>query len=174
MNKTLIKYFIGILVFFMSINNSKAANNTPQMIGEYKDWVAYYVNTPEGTICYIASTPKREEGKYTARGDIYAVVTHRPRERSYDVVNFVAGYKYKQGAKVTVKIGNNTIEELFTEGDKAWAVNEDADKTLVNAMKKGQRMIVYGTSSRGTVTKDTYSLAGFVSAYKAINSKCKR
>lgn len=174
MKKTTIKYIIGIFAFFMSLNNSMASNNAPQMIGEYKDWVAYYVNTPEGTICYIASTPKKEEGKYTTRGDIYAVVTHRPQERSYDVVNFVAGYSYKPGAKVTVKIGNNTIEELFTEGDKAWTVNEAADKTLVNAMKKGQRMIVYGTSSRGTVTKDTYSLAGFISAYKAINSKCKR
>ena len=45
---------------------------------------------------------------------------------------------------------------------------------LVDAMKKGQRMIVRGVSSKGTETKDTYSLSGFMSAYKAINAKCGR
>ena len=34
-------------------------------------------------------------------------------------------------------------------------------------------MIVKGISSRGTNTKDKYSLKGFVAAYKAINKKCK-
>lgn len=149
-----------------------AAAQKPQLIGEYKDWVAYYYDSPQGKICYMASAPKKDEGKYTARGDIYVVVTHRPYEKSFDVVNFVAGYTYKPGAKVVVKIGNTTIDDLFTEGDKAWTVNAAADKELVNAMKKGQRMIVRGTSSRGTETKDTYSLNGFTGAYKAISLKC--
>ena len=46
------------------------------------------------------------------------------------------------------------------------------DKKLVNAMKRGERMIVDGVSSRGTATKDTYSLKGFMRAYKAISAKC--
>ena len=47
------------------------------------------------------------------------------------------------------------------------------DKDIVAAMKRGSRMIVDGVSSRGTKTKDTYSLTGFTSAYKAISNKCK-
>ena len=39
-------------------------------------------------------------------------------------------------------------------------------------MFRGERMIVEGTSNRGTQTKDTYSLIGFARAYKAINAKC--
>ena len=164
---------LGALLF--NVNPAAAAGKSgPQLIGEYKDWAAYYYNDPQGMICYIASTPKKDEGKYSSRGDIYAVVSHGQNEKSFDVVNFVAGYTYKPGAKVVVKIGNTTIDDLFTEGDKAWTVNETAFKRLVDAMKKGQRMIVHGTSSKGTATKDTYSLNGFLSAYKAINSKCKR
>lgn len=147
---------------------------TQQMIGEYDDWVAYYHKDAGGIVCYMASAPKRDEGKYTKRGDIYAVVTHRPGEKSFDVVNFVAGYTFKPGSKVTVKIGKTTINRLFTNEDKAWAVSDKVDKELVNAMKKGERMIVHGVSSKGTNTKDTYSLAGFTSAYKAISSKCKK
>ena len=144
------------------------------MIGEYDDWVAYYHKDVGGIVCYMASAPKRDEGKYTKRGDIYAVVTHRPGEKSFDVVNFVAGYTFKPGSKVTVKIGKTTISRLFTSEDKAWAVSDKVDKELVNAMKKGERMIVHGVSSKGTNTKDTYSLAGFTGAYKAISSKCKK
>ena len=108
---------------------------TQQMIGEYDDWVAYYHKDAGGIVCYMASAPKRDEGKYTKRGDIYAVVTHRPGEKSFDVVNFVAGYTFKPGSKVTVKIGKTTISRLFTSEDKAWAVSDKVDKELVNAMK---------------------------------------
>ena len=164
----------AFLTFTIAGQAFAAAPKGPQLIGEYRDWVAYFYDDSQGRVCYMASTPKKDEGKYTKRGDIYVVVTHRPAEQSYDVVNFVAGYDYKPGAKVQVKIGTNTINDIFTEGDKAWGVNERTDKELVEAMKKGQRMIVHGVSSRGTETKDTYSLNGFMSAYRAINAKCGR
>ena len=50
----------------------------------------------------------------------------------------------------------------------------DEDKKIVAAMKRGDRMIVDGQSSRGTATKDTYSLKGFTTAYNAISAKCKK
>ena len=164
---------LSILFLGLGANLASAAGG-PKLLGEYKDWVAYYYDDPRGMVCYIASTPKKDEGKYTRRGDIYVVVTHRPAERSYDVVNFVAGYNYKNGSPVEVKIGTTTINDIFTEGDKAWTLNGTIDKELVDAMKRGQRMIVKGVSDKGTATKDTYSLNGFMSAYRAINAKCKR
>lgn len=146
----------------------------PQLIGEYDDWAAYFYKDAKGTVCYMASTPKKDEGRYTKRGDIYVVVTHRPAEKSYDVVNFVAGYTFKRGSTVGIKIGQTSINRMFTSGDKAWAVSDSVDKELVAAMKRGERMIVHGVSDKGTATKDTYSLKGFASAYKAISSKCKK
>ena len=44
---------------------------------------------------------------------------------------------------------------------------------LVRAMKSGNRMVVYGTSSRGTKTTDTYSLSGFTAMKKRIDKACK-
>lgn len=166
--------FLALVSFFcfLAISNSFAA--APQMIGEYSDWVAYYYRDANGLVCYMASTPKKDEGKYTKRGDIYVVITHRPNEKSFDVVNINAGYTFKPEAQVSVKIGNKTIDKLFASGDKAWAINDTVDKELVNEMKRGNRMIVHATSSKGTTTKDTYSLSGFGSAYKAISDKCKR
>ena len=162
--------FISLLAIVFCSNNVLAAEQ--RLLGEYSDWVAYYYRDSAGPVCYMASTPKKDEGKYSKRGDIYVVVTHRPNEKSYDVVNVNAGYPYKRNSKTQLKIGAKTFN-LFTSGDKAWAMTSQDDKEIVNSMKRGSRMIVNGTSSKGTKTKDTYSLSGFTSAYKAISNKCK-
>ncbi|MBE6448778.1 MAG: hypothetical protein E7018_05740 [Alphaproteobacteria bacterium] len=163
-------FFIALAIF---VKGSDAKAAAPQVLGEYGDWVAYYYRDSAGAVCYMASTPKKDEGKYTKRGDIYAVVTHRPNEKSFDVINFNAGYTFKSGAPFKVKIGASTFDKLFTSGDKAWSVSEKTDKDIVAAMKRGSRMVVHGVSSKGTHTKDTYSLSGFSSAYRAISNKCK-
>lgn len=82
-------------------------------------------------------------------GDIYVIVTHRPAEKSFDVVNFVAGYTYKNGSQVVVKIGKDTFTRLFTDGDKAWAIDDKADKELVAAMKRGQRWLWTAFPAKG-------------------------
>ncbi len=166
--------FLSVLALFGYVNNTLAT--APQVLGEYDDWIAYYYRDGAGPVCYMASAPKKDEGKYDRRGDIYMVVTHRPNEKSFDVVNISAGYTYKKGAPVEIKIGAKTFGEnhLFTDGDKAWTTSPKADGEMVTAMKRGSRMIVNGVSSRGTKTKDTYSLKGFSAAYKAISNKCKR
>ena len=164
----MIKYiFLALVSFIYSANAMEA----PRHIGDYGDWAAYTYKENGKNVCYMASTPKKDEGKYTKRGDIYAVVTHRPAEKSFDVVNLVAGYTYKTESKAVVKIGKQAFN-LYTDADKAWTLTPQDDAKLVAAMKRGERMIVDGVSSRGTKTKDTYSLKGFMRAYKAISAKC--
>lgn len=168
------KKLTGIILCGAVILASRAFAAAPQVIGEYGDWTAYYYKEGKNSVCYMVSTPKKDEGKYSKRGNIYAVVTHRPAEKSFDVVNFDAGYVFKSGAPFTVKIGHNTVSSFFTEQGKAWTLNEETDKKMVSLMKNGERMIVDGVSAKGTPTKDTYSLKGFTGAYKAISAKCKR
>ncbi len=168
------KKFYATFGFLGFLFSATAQASAPQVLGEYGDWIAYYYQDKGGVVCYMASTPKKDEGKYTKRGDIYTVITHRPAEKSYDVVNINAGYTYKPNSKVVVKIGNKSYNRLFIDGDKAWAIDESADKELVSAMKRGSRMIITGTSNKGTDTKDTYSLSGFSQAYLAISKKCKK
>jgi predicted porin len=150
-----------------------AAAQNVEVIGKYDNWVAYSFKEKSGIACYVASTPRKSEGKYTRRGDVFAIVTHRPAEKSFDVVSFNAGYDYKPKSRVSVKIKGMEYK-LFTHTDTAWTSNQTMDKDLVNSMIKGKRMIVEGVSKRGTKTKDSYSLVGFTNAYKAINRVCKR
>ena len=168
------KKYTGITLLtglLFSFNVEAAA---PQVLGEYGDWTAYHYRDGRGSVCYMVSKPVKDEGKYSKRGEIYAVVTHRPADKTFDVVNFDAGYTFKNGAAFSVKIGHNTVTSFFTEGEKAWTLDDKADKQMVSLMKAGERMIVEGVSSKGTKTKDTYSLKGFTGAYKAISAKCKK
>ncbi|MFO1120388.1 MAG: invasion associated locus B family protein [Rhodospirillales bacterium] len=48
------------------------------------------------------------------------------------------------------------------------------DRAIVAAMKAGKAMIVRGTSARGTLTTDTYSLSGFSAALAAIDKACAK
>ncbi|MGZ0244927.1 MAG: invasion associated locus B family protein, partial [Alphaproteobacteria bacterium] len=72
---------------------------------------------------------------------------------------------------VQVAIGAKKFD-LFTNGDTAWARSTKDDRNLATAMRGGARMVVTGQSSRGTKTKDTYSLSGISAAHKAIGKAC--
>jgi hypothetical protein len=142
-----------------------------ERLGEYDDWRAYAYNEDGEKACYIASQPTKDEGDYTKRGKIYAMVTHRPAEKVRDEVSLAAGYTYKDQSSVEVKI-DGTPFKLFPHQDTAWTPDTASDQKLVNAMKAGSTMVVQGTSARGTLTRDTYSLRGFTRAYQAAATAC--
>ena len=142
-----------------------------ERLGDFSDWSAFKYEENGNSICFMASEPTKAEGKYSIRGKIHAMVTHRPKEGRVDEVSIQAGYVYKPESLVDVQVGNLKLR-LFTQDESAWAVDKDSDKKLVQAMIKGNTMIVQGTSSRGTNTKDTYSLSGFTRAYQAISQAC--
>ena len=146
----------------------------PKKIYEKRDWAAYVFAGEKGKICYIASAPKKQKGRYKKknRGQPYALVTNRPAENIKGEVNFIAGYNYKQNSSVEVRINKKTFD-LFTQQDGAWSREPSVDAKLVKAMKNGNRMTVIGTSSRGTKTTDTYSLSGFTAVKKRIDKACK-
>ncbi len=141
-------------------------------LGRFDDWNAFAYSEKGKPVCFMAGAPKKKEGKYTRRGEIFTMVTHRPGEKTRNVVSLYAGYTFKEASEVKITIDGNTMK-FFTSGDAAWARNPKDDRTVVRRMIKGRRMVVEGTSSRGTLTTDTYSLKGFTAAYRAISKACK-
>ncbi len=144
-----------------------------ERLGDFGDWSAFRFQENGEVACYMASEPKKAEGNYQSRGDIFAVVTHRPAEKTRDEVSILAGYTYEKGSSVEVQIGAKKLT-LFTDQDAAWAADAATDAELVKAMVKGSKMVVRGTSSRGTPTTDSYSLSGFTKARNAIDKACPK
>jgi hypothetical protein len=150
---------------------SPAFAAAPESLGAFKDWGAFSFDENGQKVCYMAAQPKKSEGNYSSRGEIHLLITHRPAEKSYDVVSVITGYTYQENSEATVQIGNQSFR-LFTNGETAWARDEKTDKSLVDAIRKARMLVIKGTSSRGTVTTDTYSLDGSSAAYDDINQAC--
>ena len=135
------------------------------------DWSAYKYGSGKSRSCYIFSAPQKETGNYKRRGNTFVLVAHRPGEGTRDVFELRAGYAYKKGSGVTVVIDGQKFS-LFTQNSTAWAKDKKTDRALARAMIRGSKMLVTGTSARGTKTVDTYSLRGFTAAYKTIGRDC--
>jgi hypothetical protein len=142
-------------------------------LGTFKDWSAHILVENNGKICYLHAVPSKSEGKYSKRGDTYIQVTHRTSSKIRNEVSVTAGYTYNENNPPTLEIDGKKFL-LFTQGDTAWADERNPDDRVVAAMRAGRNLIVGGTSSRGTVTVDSYSLSGFTAAHNAINKACAK
>ncbi len=165
-----VRFMMALLLAAGFVAAAPALAEEPQSIGEFGDWEAATFKNDGDAGCFMTSNPTKSEGKYSNRGKVYALITHRPAGNALNVVTIVAGYTYKEGSEVTVSIADQSFN-LFTEQGSAWARDED-DAKLVAAMRIGNSMIVQGTSTRGTLTTDTFSLRGFTKAHGAISEAC--
>lgn len=161
---------VFVLALTMACSSSAHAAE-PRLIGTYGDWDAYIFMEGSNKVCYMAARPKKSEGNYKSRGDIYALITHRPAEKTKDVFSYIAGYAYKPGSDVTVSIGGGSFT-LFTQDDTAWTADAETDSKLVAAIRDGANMVVRGTSARSTSTTDTFGLRGSSTAYTRISEEC--
>ena len=141
-----------------------------QRLGDFKHWIAVSFVENGQRNCYIASAPTKEKGDYTQRGPTYVQITRR-HGSDIEVVSFQAGYRFKEQSELAVQI-DGTSYKLFTDAEMAWAYNEEGDQQLIESMRQGTRMLVVGTSWRGTETTDTYSLIGFTKAHEKILESC--
>jgi len=141
------------------------------LIGTYRDWDAYIITPSGGKECYMISMPKRTLPRGARRGKVYMTVTHRPAARVRDEINVIIGYPFRKDSEAQIRVGRQSAP-MFTDGDGAWLYDSKAEARLVSAMKKGSKLVVKGTSARGTRTTDSYSLLGFTAAHNAITQAC--
>ena len=163
--------FMGLLSVVWSALPAVAITN--EMLIE-KDWGAYRYDDTAGRMCFISSVPKESKGKYDPnnRGETRVFVSHGPDKSERNVVQVVAGYRYKPQSDVAINIDGKKFT-LFTIEDRAYASSEEDDLRMIAAMKRGSKMTIIGISSRGTKTTDRYSLSGFTKTKSVIDKTCK-
>ncbi|MDA0653906.1 MAG: invasion associated locus B family protein [Proteobacteria bacterium] len=154
---------------FLCAAGPAAAQDT--RLGLFDDWNAFEFTEGGKKVCYMSSTPLDMEPKNVNRGDVYIQVTHDNRDGSRNVVSIIAGYTYAEGKAVVAAVGPDEFR-MFTAADAAWNLTPEDDAAMVAKMIAGSRLTVLGESSRGTQTRDIYSLLGFTAAHKAIDEAC--
>ena len=163
--KIVILSILSILLFFFNLESKELA--------KFNDWTAFAEGEGKNLACMAVSKPKKAEGNYSRRGDIFAIVTHLPGQNKWNEFSIVAGYNFQPNSNPDVTIGDMKFQ-LFTSGSRAWSFSPSEDDKIVKFLKNSMKMKVVGTSSRGTITNDTYSLVGFSKAYQKINEACNK
>lgn len=139
------------------------------------DWSIFEGQSPRE--CWAVTTYKEsvntKDGRVVAvtRGEILLMVFFRPDAGVQGQVAFTGGYPFAPGSTVNVLVDGSEFE-LYTEGEWAWPATPQDDTKLVTAMKRGTNAVLTAVSSRGTTTKDTFSLLGFTAAIEEAEKRC--
>ncbi|WP_404814975.1 MULTISPECIES: invasion associated locus B family protein [Celeribacter] len=155
------------------------AQESTNQVGSNTDWYVYEESQPNKT-CWAVSVPKETlntdssgRPKSVTRSEILLFVTYGPGNGVNGQVSFLGGYPFEPGSNVTMEIGGTEFT-LFTNSDDetAWAVTPEDDAKIIAAMKRGATATLTGNSSRGTITKDTFSLLGFTASVEEAANRC--
>ena len=152
-----------------------AQEESTNRVDAMTDWSVFEGTDPRE--CWAVTTYKESvntrDGRVVAvtRGEILLMVFYRPGANVAGQVAFTGGYPFADGSTVNVNI-SGTEFELFTEGEWAWPATPQDDSRLVTAMKRGTDAVVTARSSRGTQTKDMFSLLGFTAAVEDAERRC--
>lgn len=139
------------------------------------DWAVFEGDDPKE--CWAVTAPKEtvntRDGRVVSvrRGDVLLFVTYRPEQSIAGEISFTGGYPFAEGSTATLEIGDTTFE-LFTEGEYAWPATPADDAKIVTALKRGASAVVTARSSRGTQTKDTFSLLGATAMIEDAEARC--
>lgn len=156
-----------LFIVFAFTSIAASAQTLHQTFG---DWKVFTHKDGAKELCYIASTPKKKAGDYSKRDEPFVLVTHRTAKT--DEISVSSGFTYKKDSEVSLKIDKKDFK-LFSQNDRAWAYDEKEDTQIIDRMAKGKQMVVKGTSPKGTYAEDSYSLAGFTKAQRAMKNLCK-
>ena len=122
--------------------------------------------------CYMYAQPTKQEGNYSKRGAPNAMIARHRGSAAVEEVSVTSGYPFKDGSPINVQIDGKGFKFGIVQDEHAWADNADEDKSAVQAMIRGNKLTVRGTSRKDTYSLDTYSLKGFSKTHKAIVKAC--
>lgn len=149
----------------------------PTELGQFSDWRVYRTTDKDGTVCFALSEPTAKKPATAKRGAIYFMISAWPGAKVSGQPSIVPGYPYDEKIKASVEVGGEKFEfYTLNEGEGgdggAWIKDPKDETRLLAAMRKGSDMTVKGTSRRGTVTTDSYSLKGISAALDKITTDC--
>jgi len=176
MNSFLGRVMSGALAALIATSAAVVAQEaSTNRVDAMTDWSVFEGQDPRE--CWAVTTYKEsvntKDGRVVAvtRGEILLMVFYRPGANVTGQLAFTGGYPFADGSTVNVNI-SGTEFELFTEGEWAWPATPAEDAKLITAMKRGADAVVTARSSRGTTTKDTFSLLGFTAAVEDAEKRC--
>lgn len=169
------KLFLGT-VFAVAAAGAQAQESTNK-VSNNTDWYVFEETQPSKQ-CWAVSKPKETVNtdssgriKSVTRSEILLFVSYALSAGVKGQVSFLGGYPFAPGSEVKLEIGSSEFS-LFVDDETAWAATAEEDARIIAAMKRGAEAKMTGRSSRGTITKDTFSLLGFTASVEDAAKRC--
>jgi len=150
-----------------------ATTDEPKLLGSFKDWFVYSAGKGANRTCFAVSMPTESTPTNVNRDKVSFLISWWPAQKTRNEPSIVAGYQFKPMSIAIAQIGSDKFEFANVKDNGAWMNTPADEQKLIAAMKRGSGMSVTGTSSRGTLTRDDYSLAGISAALEKLAASCK-
>jgi len=163
-----------VAALFVAVPSAVAAE-AATLLGVFDSWSAYSAGDGASKTCYVLSKPRAVQPRGAKRGPIFLMVSDWPARKAKAEPQIVYGYPTKEGGAASLGIGGDkyTFFMRDVQADGSGWLQSLADNTkLIEDMRQGVTAVAKGLSKRGTVTTDTYSLAGFSAALDKAHSTC--
>lgn len=153
-------------------NAAAAKPGKPALVASFGDWGAYVAAAGKGKTCYALAEPKERQPSGLKRDKAYIFVSTRTGEGVTNELSIIMGFDVKAESTPRGEIGPTGFD-MVAQKDKLWVRNAAEEGHMLDAMRKGQRLVVKAMSSRGTNTTDSYSLSGLAQALDRVRKECQ-
>lgn len=150
----------------------EATSGKPVQVATFGDWGAFLaVQGGNRKTCYALAQPKERAPQSLKRDPAYIFISSRPAENVHNEISVIMGFPMKDNGEAEADIGGTQFE-LISKGSNAWIKNPAQEGQFIDAMRKGSKLVVKASSSKGRVTTDSYSLIGLAQALDRVHKDC--
>jgi invasion protein IalB len=144
-----------------------------RIVNTFNDWTLYTEANAQ-QVCFLAGLPGVTEPAGLKRDPALLYVSAWPKDGVKAEISVKLGFPAKKASEpvITIQGAATGTFKLFVKDDRAYVADATQELKLLEAMKKGSKLIVQATSERGTAVVDTYSLAGITAALTALAGGC--
>lgn len=161
------RFFVIFFTFFCLFAKSGFAEEIQE---KFHDWTFFKTQKETGDLCYLVSTPIKQENPRDRFGEPFIAVTHVNNEG--DEVRISSGFIYNKESDVEVSFPLKKFY-LFPHHATAWSNDKNDDIDIIKEMQRHEGFIVAGVSKNNKIFIDTYSLIGFFKAYHRMKEVCR-
>ena len=164
----------GAALAFILTGSVAVAQDSTNRVAADTAWSVFVEDSPKE--CWAVSAPRETVNSrggrpvQVRRGDILLFATYRPGSATPEI-SFTGGYPFAPESTVGLTVGP-TEYQLFVDGEWAWSGSGEEDARILTTLRAGAEAVLTARSSRGTDTKDTFSLFGFTAATEEAQRQC--
>ncbi|MDZ4841980.1 MAG: invasion associated locus B family protein [Hyphomicrobium aestuarii] len=145
-------------------------------IRTFNGWTLYS-ETAQQQICFLAASPAETAPAGIKRDPALLYISAWPKEGVRTEVSFKLGFPARKASEPVVSVTGPgsappTAFRMFVKDDRAFVADATQELKLIEAMRKGSRLVVQSTSERGTSVTDTFPLAGITAGLQALATGC--